>query len=105
MAPGGSIGTLTLGSSLTLGGNIRIELNKSLAQSNDFVAVTGLLTNSGAGIVTVTNLGPALTAGDSFKLFSQPVLNGAALTIASAPGVVWTTIWPWTAALPSSRCR
>ena len=42
--------------------------------------------------MTVTNQGAALVAGNSFKLFSKPVLNGAALTITPAPaaGLVWT---------------
>jgi hypothetical protein len=53
--------------------------------------VTGILTNTGTGTLTVTNLGATpLVAGDSFTLFSQPLANGSALTIVSDGGVVWT---------------
>jgi autotransporter-associated beta strand protein len=91
LSPGASVGTLTVGGDLTLGGNVLIEVNKSLAPSltNDHVVVTGALSNTNNGVVTVNNLGPALVAGDSFKLFSQPVTGGETLTITS-PGVTWT---------------
>ena len=85
-----SIGTLTINNNLTLSGNVFIRLNKSLAQSNDMVSVSGVLTNSGAGTITVTNIGvPALVVGDNFKLFSGAVSNGAALTITGG-GANWT---------------
>jgi autotransporter-associated beta strand protein len=70
LAPGTSaIGTLTVNNNLTLGGNVLVKLNKSLspAQSNDTVNVTGTLAYGGT--LTVTNLGSALAAGDSFKIF------------------------------------
>jgi fibronectin-binding autotransporter adhesin len=91
LAPGASVGTLTINSDLTLGGNLAIEVDKSLAQSNDVVQVSGVLTNSGTGTLTVSNLGPALLAGDSFQIFSQLVLNGGAITVSGGgPGVAWT---------------
>ena len=84
------IGTLTISSNLTLNGNAFIRLNKSLSpQSNDMVSVTGSLTNSGTGTLTVTNLGvPALAIGDSFKIFSGAVSNGAAITVTGG-GMNW----------------
>ncbi|HLP78369.1 MAG TPA: autotransporter-associated beta strand repeat-containing protein [Candidatus Paceibacterota bacterium] len=89
LAPGtASIGTLTLNSDLTIGGNVLVKVNKSLTQSNDFVSVTGVLSNTNNGTVTVNNLGPALQVGDSFKLFSQAVTGGEALSVTGA-GVVW----------------
>lgn len=92
LAPGNSVGTLTLNSGLTLFGNLAIEVDKSLSPANDVCVVSGILTNGGTGIITVTNLGADLVLGDSFPLFSQPVLNGSALTIASSPGagLAWT---------------
>ena len=88
LAPGNSVGTLSFSNDLTLAGNLFFELNKSLTPSNDLVVVSGTLTNAGTGTLTVTNLGPALRVGDRFKLFSQPLLNGNALTIVSS-GVTW----------------
>jgi hypothetical protein len=74
--------------SRTLGGNLGIEVNKSLAPSNDPVVVTGVLTNTGTGTLTVSNLGPALTVGDRFGLFSKPMQNGAAVSVTGA-GAAW----------------
>jgi fibronectin-binding autotransporter adhesin len=89
LAPGASVGTLTINSDLSIGGNVAIEVDKSLPQSNDLVAVSGVLQNTGTGTLTVANLGPALAVGDKFTLFSQPVLNGAALTVIGG-GATWT---------------
>ncbi|MFO1488374.1 MAG: autotransporter-associated beta strand repeat-containing protein [Verrucomicrobiota bacterium] len=89
LAPGASIGTLTINSDLTIGGNLAIEVNKSVSPSNDVVTVTGVLTNSGTGTLTVANLGPALAVGNKFTLFSQPVLNGGAITVTGA-GATWS---------------
>ena len=88
LAPGASVGTLTINSDLTIGGNVAIEVDKSLAQSNDIVNVTGTLTKTGAGTLTVANLGPALQVGDKFTLFSQPLTGGASLTVTGA-GATW----------------
>ncbi len=66
---GGGIGTLTVSNSLTLAGNTVIQLNKSLAQSNDVIAVSGALAYGGS--LSVTNLGGALVAGDSFRIFKS----------------------------------
>jgi len=91
LAPGTptAIGTLTVNNNLTLGGNLLVKINKSLAQSNDLVSVTGTLSNTNNGVVTVNNLGPALVAGNKFTLFSQPVSGGGLLSI-SGGGAVWS---------------
>jgi autotransporter-associated beta strand protein len=86
-APGasaGSVGTLTINNSLTNGGNLAIEVNKSLSPSNDLVVVSGLLINTGTGTLTVSNLGPAVAVGDKFTLFSKPMQNGAAVIVSGA---------------------
>ena len=94
LSPGpDGIGTFTINNSFTNSGNLFIEVNKSLAQSNDFVVVAGVLTNTAAGTVTVSNLNylAPLVAGDSFTLFSQAVSNGAALHIVGGgSSVTWT---------------
>jgi autotransporter-associated beta strand protein len=88
LAPGDSVGTLTINGDLNIAGNLAIELNKSLSPSNDLVAVSGVLTNSGTGSVIVSNLGPALAVGDTFYLFNKPLTNGAAMAVTGG-GVVW----------------
>jgi autotransporter-associated beta strand protein len=92
LSPGDGVGTFTVSNNVTVNGNLFFELNKSLspALSNDFVLVTGTLTNAGTGTLTVSNLGPALVAGDTFTLFSQPLVNGGALTIIPPVGVTFT---------------
>jgi fibronectin-binding autotransporter adhesin len=92
LAPGasaGSVGTLTI-NSLWFGSNLAIDVNKSLSPSNDLVVVSGMLGDSGAapGTLTVSNPGPALAVGDKFTVFSQPLANGAALTVTGA-GATW----------------
>jgi len=88
LSPGASIGSLTINNNLALNGNLLIEVNKSLAQSNDFTTVTGTLINGGTGTLTVSNLGPALAVGDKFILFNKAVQNGSALTVTGG-GVTW----------------
>jgi autotransporter-associated beta strand protein len=85
LAPGTSaIGTLTVNNNLTLGGNVLVRLNKSLspAQSNDMVKVTGTL--SYGGTLTVTNIGSALAAGDSFSIF--PAGGTGSVTVSGNAG-------------------
>lgn len=79
-----AVGTLTVENNLTVdSANIVVDINKLLSPSNDFVNVTGTLTrNSTGGTLTVHNRGPAdLVSGDRFVLFSQPLPNGASMTI------------------------
>lgn len=96
LAPGAltAIGTLTMSSGLDLGGDVLIKVNKSASPSNDLAVVTGTLINSGNGKITVTTNLPGATAlalGDKFKIFSQPVVNGSAMTVSGAlpGGLAW----------------
>jgi len=70
---------------VTLGGTTLIELNKTNVLGNDSVLSTGSLAYGGT--LVVTNVGPALAAGNTFGLFSPagsgnfdnvilPVLHG-----------------------------
>jgi fibronectin-binding autotransporter adhesin len=82
VSPAASIGTFTISNNLSLAGNLKIEVSKSVFPSNDLIVVTGSLTNAGTGALTVTNLGAApLIAGDSFTIFNQPLPGGNALAI------------------------
>jgi len=92
IVPGGSsVGTLTFNNDLTINGNLKFDLKKGQAQSNDVINVFGALTNSGIGTLTVSSLGTnALIVGDQFTLFGQPVLNGKALTVSGPAGVTFT---------------
>jgi fibronectin-binding autotransporter adhesin len=93
VASGGSLAlglsTLTINNNLSLAGNVSVSVNKSLTPANGMAAVSGTLTTTG-GSVTVSNLGSALAAGDTFQLFSQAVSGGAAMTVSGGgAGVVW----------------
>jgi autotransporter-associated beta strand protein len=94
LAPGAAgIGTLTINNSLNLGGDVAVDVNTSLSPASDLCVVSGTLTNSGFGTVTVNNTGPALVAGNTFKLFSRVVAGGGNLTIAGGglgTGLAWT---------------
>jgi autotransporter-associated beta strand protein len=89
LAPGNSIGTLTVNNNVSLAGGLAIEVNKSGSPASDNVVVSGTLINSGIGPVTVTNLGPALVQGDTFTLFNKPVVNGVSILVTGA-NVIWT---------------
>ena len=78
--------------SLTINGNLRFKLDKSSPLTNGLVVVTGSLSNGGTGTLTVTNLGPALFAGDRFVLFSQPLVNGGTLSISGPAGITFTNL-------------
>jgi autotransporter-associated beta strand protein len=84
-----SIGIFTINNNLTLIGNALFKVNTSASPSNDVVVVAGTLSNTGTGTLTVTNLGPSLAIGNTFKLFSKPLSNGGALTVTGA-GMNWT---------------
>ena len=92
--------SITIGQNLhatgnfALAGNAVFNVNKSSSPSNVLVTVDGTLNNTGGGNgITVNNGGPALAAGDSFKLFSGPLVNGNLLTISGgglAGGLAWS---------------
>jgi autotransporter-associated beta strand protein len=92
LSPGGGVSnvTLTVNNNLTIAGNLLFAVNETnTPATNDSVVVTGTLNNTGAGTtLKVVNLGPPLNVGDSFTLFSKPLVNGSALTV-SGSGVVW----------------
>jgi autotransporter-associated beta strand protein len=62
-----AIGTLTLGSSLTLSGNTIFKINKTAGTHDLFSGQTSV---TYGGTLTVTNLSGTLVLGDSFTLFT-----------------------------------
>jgi autotransporter-associated beta strand protein len=88
LSPGASVGTLTINSDLELSGNLAIDVTKSPSLSCDLTVVIGALNNTGTGSVVVKNLGPALTVGDSFKLFNKLMAGGETLVVTGG-GAVW----------------
>jgi len=94
VAPGDSIGTLTISNNLTLNAEAvaRFELNRmNLPIANDFLFVSGTLSVTDATL-TVMNLGPALEAGDTFTLCNQPTsgFTNVLLPTLDDPGLVWS---------------
>ena len=92
LAPGASIGVLTVNSNLTLNGTFTAELNSSAATNCD--RVIGLNDVLYGGALAVTNIGPALTASDTFQLFSATTYAGAFASITPATpgaGLTWNT--------------
>lgn len=86
----GVIGTLTVSSNATLNGNILLKLNHT---TNDVLSVGGALTYGGT--LTLTNISATpLASGNSFKLFSAGMYQGAFAAILPAtpgPDLVWNT--------------
>ncbi len=76
-----AIGRLTVTNSIDLSGgpSVQMELNRTNASGTNDQLVAGTTLTYG-GTLTVTNIGPALHVGDSFKLFSAPTLAGAFVT-------------------------
>jgi autotransporter-associated beta strand protein len=85
-SPGDSIGILTVQSNIFLTGSLLMELSRVASQSSDeLISLTGTIL--GGGTLVVSNTGPALQPGDTFRLFNQAV-SGFAVT--SLPiGYVW----------------
>jgi autotransporter-associated beta strand protein len=71
----GDIGTLTFSGGPILNSNLVMELNRTNAQTADKLVISSGALNYG-GTLTVSNVGPALQAGDSFMLFSAASYTG-----------------------------
>jgi hypothetical protein len=88
--PGDAVGVLTIQSNLTLAGLLVMELNRTNSQPNDRINCGGVVT--GGGTLLITNLGPALQAGDAFQLFNQPVSGFSPVILPQlvSPALIWT---------------
>jgi autotransporter-associated beta strand protein len=90
LAPGASIGTLTISNNLVLAGTTFVEVNANNGQ-RDFVQGVGNITYGGA--LVVTNLAGTLTNGQSFQLFSASGTktgNFTSITPALTGGKAWS---------------
>jgi autotransporter-associated beta strand protein len=88
LKPGSGVGTLTVSENASLAGLVLMELNRTNAQNCDRLAVAGNLAASGT--LTVTNVGNALEAGDTFPLFNTRVTGFTAVSLPElASGLVW----------------
>ena len=83
VSPGGSPGTLTINESLTLAGNVEVDINKAPASSD---LITGLTSVNYGGKLTIKNVPAGLTTADSFKLFNASTYSGAFTSIVPSPG-------------------
>ena len=93
LAPGASIGTLTINHTLSLAGHALMEIDKTGGvRTSDHVQ--GVSTLTYGGTLTVTNSGEALVSGDSFTLFTASSYSGSFTTL-SLPtleaGLAWDT--------------
>jgi T5SS/PEP-CTERM-associated repeat protein len=93
LAPGISIGKISLGPPPSLQGTVVVEISKNgTVITNDHIQVTAPLTYGGS--LVVSNLGPdALAAGDRFRLFSANSFAGGFTNItlpALPPDLGWT---------------
>jgi autotransporter-associated beta strand protein len=90
-----AIGTLTVTNSVNLAGTTYMELNRTNAAggTNDQIAAASITLG---GTLTVTNIGPALHVGDTFKLFkSTAPLSGsiAAINLPATDGNNMAYTW------------
>ena len=85
--------TLTIANDLTLSGNALFALNRTNAQNAAQVA--GIGTVYYGGTLTVTNVGDAVQAGDTFILFAATSYSGDFTTI-NLPPLSGGLQWQWT---------
>jgi fibronectin-binding autotransporter adhesin len=90
-APGTNIGTLTVSSNLSLGGNCVMEINPTTA-TND--KVVGINAATYGGTLSLVNVGGPFAVGNTFTLFSAATYGGSFSSVTSqTPGqfVTWNT--------------
>src|SRR6185295_11190140 len=91
LAPGASIGTLTVNSSVTLGGTTSMEISKDGGvPASDLLAVSGNLAYNGA--LTVVIIGTnRLAFNDTFNLFDWGTRSGSFSSLNLPAGYLWDT--------------
>ncbi len=79
-----TIGTLTLGRTLSLSGNTIVKINKGAGSAHD--SFSGQTSVTYGGMLTVTNLSGTLTTSDTFTLFSPGASASNFSSISGSPG-------------------
>jgi autotransporter-associated beta strand protein len=82
VSPGASVGTLTVANNVTLGGTLLMELNRFASPNSDRLVSSGGTITYG-GILSITNIGAALEAGNIFQLFPSGVNAFTTINIAT----------------------
>ena len=91
LAPGASIGTLTVNSSVTLGGTTLMEISKDGGvPASDLLTVSGNLAYSGALTVVITGTN-RLAFNDTFNLFDWGTRSGSFSSLNLPAGYLWDT--------------
>jgi autotransporter-associated beta strand protein len=91
LAPGVSIGALTINNSLNLSGTTVMELNAA-SGTNDLIR--GLTSMSYGGTLMLSNLAGTIAGSSTFKLFHANSYRGAFATLSPSspgPGLAWNT--------------
>ena len=83
VAPGASIGRLSVSGAVTLAGVAAMEVNRG-AGTNDVLQSSTVIHYGGT--LRLTNIAGALAAGDTFKLFEAPGYTDGFVAITPAPG-------------------
>jgi autotransporter-associated beta strand protein len=92
LAPGNSIGTLTISNSLHLISGVTVMELNATARTND--VIRGLTTVEYGGTLILSNRAGTLTASNAFKLFDANSYEGAFAALNPAipgPGLAWNT--------------
>jgi len=91
LAPGASIGTLTLTNVPTFSGTNLMEIDRGGSPTADKIVLTsGTLTYG--GVLTVNNIGTALQGGEVFDLFDAGLLTGS-FSVMNLPALGTGTNW------------
>jgi len=81
---------LTVQSNISLNGNLLMELDRTNSPNGDqLLSIAGTI--AAGGVLSVTNLGLPLHAGDLFHLFNQPAAGFASLSLPPlTSNLIWT---------------
>jgi len=93
LAAGASIGTLTLGTSPSLAGTVRAEIDRNGGTPLADQVVVTANPIAYAGTLAITNTGAPLQAGDIFTLFNASSYSGSFTIVSHTPGqvITWNT--------------